>query len=324
MKLIVVLLLYWFGFVFLLVILAFGLLIEKKFLFSLSLICLTLPILRESSLNLLSAFLPLFLNREIFENDPMAMFSFLSISGVVMAINPQPPYMITNTNLEVFKSPIILMSLFTIISGLISRNFLILKLSSVHLIGSLSLSLSLLSENSSLIDSIYFPFLSVAFALSFSQLSSKKHSSLKINVHPKLESIGLQLISLFLAFYFIKNCIKSTDLASGGYAALKLNDIMISESESCPGLIKAHVSKTAQDLGFSKFSILKNSKISYEFGTIYDDKEMLQKFKYRVADINENIDPAYWRVRRVIKGINSINDPKPKLNVKILTRAQAE
>lgn len=291
---------------------SFGLLIEKKFLFSLSLLCLTLPVLKEKSLNLLSAFLPLFLNREIFEMDPVAMFSFLSISGVVTAINPQP-YTITNTNLEVLKSPIILMSLFTIVSGLISRNFMILKLASVHLIG------CLLSETVSLTDSVYFPFLSVSFALSFSQLSSKKHS-----IHPKLESIGLKLISLFLAFYFLKNCIKSTDLAPGGYAALHLNDMMISESESCPGVIKAHVSKTAQDLGLSKFSTLKNPRISYEFGTNYDDKEMLQKFKYRVADVNENFDPAYWRVRRVFKGISSINDKKSKLHVKILTRAQAE
>lgn len=291
--------------------------IEKKFMFSLNLLCLTLPILRESSLNLLSAFLPLFLNREIFENDPVAMFSFLSISGVVTAINPKP-YTITTTNLVVLKSPMILISLFTIISGLISRNVLILKLSSVHLIG------SLLSETSSLTDSVYLPFLSVAFALSFSQISSKTHSALTIKIHPKLESIGLQMFSLFLAFYFVKNCIKSVDLAPGGYAALILNDIMISESESCPGMIKAHVSKNAQDLGFSKFSILKNSRISYEFGTIYDDKEMLQKFKYRVANINENIDPAYWRVQRVIKGINSINDQSPKLSVKILKRTQAE
>jgi hypothetical protein len=297
------------------VMVAFGLLIEKKFLFSLSLLCLTLPILRESSLNLLSAFLPLFFNREIFEDDPVAMFSFLSISGVVTAINPQA-YTITFSNLEVLKGPMILMSLFTIVSGLISRNFLILKFASVHFIG------NLLTETASLFDSVYFPFLSVAFAMSFSQLSSKKHFT--FTIHPKLESIGLQLISLVLAFYFAKNCIKSTDLTPGGYAALQLNDMMISESDSCPGVIKAHVSKTAQDLGLSKFTTVKNSKIFYEFGTIYDDKEMLQKFKYRVADINENFDPAYWRVRRVIKGIISINDPKPKLHVKILTRVQAE
>lgn len=295
--------------------LIFGLLIEKKFLFSLSLFCLTLPILRESSLNLLSAFLPLFLNREIFENDPFAMFSYLSIAGVVIAINPQT-YMISNSNFEFFKNPIIVMSMFTIASGLVSRNFFILKLATVHLIG------SFLSDSKSLTDSIYFPFLSVAFALSFSQLSSKKLSSFAI--HPKLESIGLRLTSLFLALYFVKNCIKSTELSPGGYAAMKMNDFLIAESKSCPDFVKAHISKTAQDLGLSKFSTVKNPKILYEFGTIYDDKEMLQKFKYRVADINENVDPAYWRVRRVIKGITNINDRKSKLHVKILARAQAE
>lgn len=295
--------------------LIFGLLIEKKFLFSLSLICLTLPVLRESSLNLLSAFLPLFLNRETFENDSIAMFSYLSISAVVMSIDPQT-YMISNSNFEVFKNPIIVMSMFAVISGLVSRNFFVLKLASVHLIG------SFLSDGESLTNSVYFPFLSVAFALSFSQLSSKKNSN--FTIHPKLESISLRLTALFLALYFVKNCIKSTELSPGGYAALQLNDILISEAKSCPDFLKAHISKTAQDLGFSKFSTVKNSKIAYEFGTIYDDKEMLQKFKYRVADIYENIDPAYWRVRRVIRGITSINDRKSNLQVKILARAQAE
>ena len=298
-----------------LVMLTFGSLIEKKFLFSLSLICLILPILRESSLNLLSSFLPLFLNREIFENDPFAMFSYLSISGVVTSIDPKP-YMITNSNLEILNNPIILISMFTIISGLISRNFLILKFSFVHLIG------CFLSETKSLTDSIYFPFLAVSFALIFSQFSTSKKYS---NFFVKFESIGLKLVSIFLTFYFIKNSLKSIELAPGGYAALQLNDLLISESKSCPDIIKAHVSKTAQDLGFSKFSTLKNNaKIFYEFGTIYDDKEMLQKFKYRVADINENIDPAYWRVRRVIKGIRNINDKNSRLHVKILSRAQAD
>ena len=231
-----------------------------------------------------------------------------------MTIDPKHPYMISSTNLTNLKNPLALLSAFTIISGLIHGNFLVLKLSFVHLIG------NVLFETP-LDNSIYFPFLMVAFSLSFSQISSKKNS---ITIHPKLESIGIQLIAVFLAICFIKNSFKSIHLSPGGQASLQLNDFLISESSSCPGLIKAHISKSVQSLGFSKFSSLTNARISYEFGTIYTNEEMIQKFKYCVADINENFDPAYWRVRRVISGITNINEKKSKLQVKILTRTQAE
>lgn len=302
--------------VFCVVLICFGLIIEKKYLFSLSLLCLTLPILRENSLNILSSFLPLFLNREVFENDPLAMFSFLSISGIVMTIDPKHPYIVSSTNFMNLNNPLALLSAVTIISGLIHRNFLVLKLAFVHLIG------NILFETP-LNNSIYFPFISVALSLSFSQNSSKKKNTIKI--HPKLESIGIQLLAAFLGILFIKNSFKSIDLSPGGQAALQLNDFLISESISCPGVIKAHISKSAQSLGFSKFSsLIDDPKISFEFGSIYTNDEMLQKFKYRVADINENFDPAYWRVKRVISGIENINEKKSKLQVKILTRAQAE
>lgn len=299
------------------VLICFGLIIEKKYLFSLSLLCLSLPILRENSLNLLSSFLPLFLNREVFETDPLAMFSFLSVSGIVMAIDPKHPYLISSNNFMNLKNPLALLSVVTILSGLIHRNFLVLKLTFVHLIGNFVF-------ESPLNNSIYFPFLAVSLSLSFSQNSSKTTKKTSITIHPKLETIGIQLFAVFLGILFMKNSFKSIDLSPGGRAALKLNDFLISESKSCPGVIKAHISKSAQSLGFSKFSSIIDPKISLEFGSIYTDDEMIQKFKYRVADINENFDPAYWRVRRVISGIESLNENKVKLQVKILTRAQAE
>lgn len=110
------------------------------------------------------------------------------------------------------------------------------------------------------------------------------------------------------------------DLSPAGRAALRLNDLLISETDSC----KVHISKTAQTLGFSKFSTLQHRKVSYEFGTIYDENEMLQKFKYCVADINESFDPAYWRVRKVIKGMESVTDQNSQFKIKILIRAQAD
>ena len=70
--------------------------------------------------------------------------------------------------------------------------------------------------------------------------------------------------------------------------------------------------------------MVKNSKVNYEFGTNYDEQEMLQKFKYRVADINESVDPAYWRVKTVLKGRIGINDEKSRLQIKIMTRTQAD
>ena len=263
---------------------------------------------------MLSSFLPLFLNREIFENDPLAMFIFLSISGVVTAIDPSHPYVISASNFANLNNPLALLSAFTILSGLIHRNFLVLKLASVHLLG------NILFETP-LDNSIYLPFISVAFSISFSQMSLMKNPKTS---HPKLESIGVQLFTVFLGLLFMKNSLKSIDLSPGGRAALQLNDFLISESSSCSGIIKAHISKTAQSLGFSKFSTLTGAKTLYEFGTTYTDGEMLQKFKYRVADINENFDPAYWRVRRVLPGITNINEKKSNLQVKILTRAQAE
>lgn len=291
-----------------LVLLALGLFIEKKFLLSLSLVSLTLPVLKESSLNFLSSFLPLFLNRELFEKDPLAMFSFLSISGIVTAINPHPEI---TSNYSILKSPTALISAFTVLSGLILRNFFILKLSFVYLIG------NFLFERS-FRDSLYSPFIAIAFALSFSQFSSKDKGSKFMN--PKLESIGIKLFSVFMASMFLRSCFKSIELSPAGRAGLRLNDLLISESESC----RIHVSKTAQALGFSKFSKMKHPNVTYEFGTIYNAHEMLQKFKYCVADINESFDPAYWRVRRVIKGISSVTDQNSKLHVKILARIQAE
>ena len=295
-------------------------LIEHKFIPSLSLICLSLPILRESSLNLLSSLFPLFLNREIFEKDPFAMFSFLSVSAIVTAINQnQNPFMSTKTD-EILIFPlknsfVLLFSLFSTISGLIFGNFLVLKLVAVHFIGCF-----IFNQNLNLSDSIYLPFLSLAFTLSFAQLSTRK----PLIIHPKLESITIQLISVVFALLFAFNCFKSFELSPAGHAALQLNDLLLSESISCNGNIKAHISKTAQSLGFSKFSTIKHPKISYEFGTLYDEQEMLQKFKYRVADINENVNPAYWRTRRVFKGIKDIQENETKLQVKLLTRAQAD
>lgn len=305
------------GFLFSFVVfLSLGLFIEKKFLFSLCFICLTLPILRENSLNLLSACLPLFLNREIFEKDPLAMFSFLSISGVVIAINPKNPYMITETNLTFLKNPFALMTAFTITSGLISKNFFILKLSAVQFIG------NLLFEPKMQMEPNFFPYLSLAFALSFAQIMSKGKQSHQI--HSQLESSSLKLFTIILALLFAKNCFKSVEISPGGKAALQLNDLLVSELNSCPGIVKAHVSKSVQSLGFSKFSSLKHSRTVYEFGTIYDEQEMLQKFKYRVADIDENVDPAYWRVKRVLTGMTSLNDKISKLQVKIMIRKQAD
>ena len=242
------------------------------------------------------------------------MFAFLSISGIVTAIDPAHPHVITSYSFVNLKDPLALLSAFTILSGLIHRNFLVLKFASVHLLA------NVLFETP-LDNSIYFPFISVAFCISFSQLSSKKNST---TIHPKLESIGVQLFAALLGFLFMKNSLKSIDLSPGGRAALQLNDFLLSESSTCPGIIKAHISKSAQSLGFSKFSSLNDPKVSYEFGTIYTDGEMLQKFKYRVADINENFDPAYWRVRRVLSGVTNLNEKKSNLQVKILVRAQAE
>lgn len=238
------------------------------------------------------------------------MFSYLSIAGIVTTIDqkhPTPPSIFLSTN---FKSPLVVLSAFTIVSGLINCNFFVLKLCTVHLIGNY-----LFETNFD--HSTFLPFLIVAFSLSFSQFSKRK-------IHPNVESIGIKLLLLFFGFLFFKKCLKSTNLSPGGLTALKLNDFLISESISCSGLVvKSHISKSAQSLGFSKFSSMIDPNIVYEFGTIYAESEMLQKFKYRVADINENFDPAYWRVRRVISGITNINENNSNLQVKILMRTQA-
>ena len=225
---------------------------------------------------------------------------------------------ITETNLSILRSPIALLSICALISGLITRNFLILKFSFVHLIG------NFLFESKYLMDSVYAPFILVAFALSYSKQTSSFTSKNPIN--PKNESKLLYIISIFLTFSLIKNCLKSVELSQGGFATLKLNDYLISESIICPGngIIKAHISKSASSSGISKFSMVKNSKVNYEFGTNYDEQEMLQKFKYRVADINESVDPAYWRVKTVLKGRIGINDEKSRLQIKIMTRTQAD
>jgi hypothetical protein len=73
---------------------------------------------------------------------------------------------------------------------------------------------------------------------------------------------------------------------------------------------------------------------SYEFGTQYTESEFLQRFKYRAADINEHIDPAYWHTHSVHRGterkkpLSLLSDwfryPESHLQVKILVRKQAD
>lgn len=298
---------------------SFGLFIEKKFLFSLCFICLNIPILKENSLNLLSSIIPIFVNREIFQVDPFAMFGFLSITGIVSSIfNSNNCFIANSSNIFNSSSFFLFLSIFSLISGLKLRNFKILKLTAVYF-------LSNLIYKRNFMDSVYFPFISLACSLSLAQLSQKYS-------HFRLESMFIQFSTLILFIIFIFNSFKSTELSAGGKASLHLNDLLITECTNCPGVIRAHVSKSLQTLGFSKFSTLKSSKIVYEFGTVYDDMEMIQKFKYRVADINENVDPAYWRVKSVFNGISTENNNdfhdkkdsnKLKLQVKLLVRPQA-
>jgi hypothetical protein len=283
---------------------SFGLLLEKKFLLSIGLVFLSLPIMKDSSLSLLSSLLPLFLNREIFELDPVALFSYLSVSGVVMSIST------SFTNFDWFSgqhnqqeftysSLLLMISIIPILFGLIWRNFVILKYSLVHCLG-----LFLFKSQF-----IHFSFISLAWSITISQLA----------IHPAIHRCFVLIYSLIFAI----SGFKSTKLSPAGWASLQFSEILLDDANNCPESIKTHISKTAQSLGFSKFSELKHPKLSYEFATVYSETEMLQKFKYRVADINENIDPAYWKVKFVYKGMENIDDPEATLKVKILSRIQA-
>lgn len=55
-------------------------------------------------------------------------------------------------------------------------------------------------------------------------------------------------------------------------------------------------------LGFTKMASKQHPQLELEFGARYDEREMLQKFQFRIADINEHIDPAYWIVYHVQNG----------------------
>lgn len=294
-----------------------GLIIEKRHLLSLSMLCLSFPILREESLNFISSMLPLFLNRELFESDPFSLFSYMSVFGAILAINPQHASIrsVSYLSSQLINNPANYASVISVSAGLFFKNITILKYAFVHLIGSY-----LLEKNLS--DPLFHSFAAIAFALSVSHFSS---SSQKFIKYSAFESIVLKLAALFCGYIFFFNVSRSTMISPGGHSSIILNDFIRQDLESCSENIKIYVSKTAQSLGFSKFLSIKHPRLDYEFRRITDENELLQKFKYRVADIDESIDPAYWRVKRVVKGISNFEKEKsPKLQVKILVRAQAQ
>ncbi len=79
----------------------------------------------------------------------------------------------------------------------------------------------------------------------------------------------------------------------------------------------AHVSSTAMSLGFSKMAAKTHPQLDLEFGTEYQESEMLERFQFRVTDVNDYIDAAYWKVYHVQRGWQ---DGQMRPLVKILIR----
>lgn len=181
----------------------------------------------------------------------------------------------------------------------------------------------------------HFPFFSLSSAITIAAI----YSRIKLNPLARHASrVAVTLFALSSVFSIISRCRNEREMYAGANAAFYLADLLQEDISQNDEMVMAHVSRTVMPLGFAKIMGLQHPKIKYEFGTQYAEPEFLQKFKYRAADINENIDPAFWITHSVHRGLSKSSPatspwrlifkrdslPQSDLQIKILIRKQSD
>ena len=242
-----------------------------------ALVCalLCLPVLTADgrSFSFLLALGPLFVNANSLDCDPLAVFSYLCTALIAAFIDPRVQF-----SLPAWKSflwtPNALMLASVLYFTASRRSSTTFKLLSTFFLG------SAFTQNRA-----FLPLLLMAVALSASVKESRIHSWLF-----KAASLAVSL----------KCATEATTCAlqqAAGPASFYFNSLLHANLPT-----SAHVSATAMALGFSKMAAKPHAQLEWEFGTHYADREMLERFQFRITDVNDHIDPAYWKVLRIQKG----------------------
>lgn len=295
-----------------------GFWMQRNLLSSLMAAFVCLPMLKTHSLSFLLALSPMFLSVAAFDFDSLSMFAFLSIAAVVATLTPSLSLDIHALALSVRQlNPNVLLIPMALLNIRPFGTLRPLRLFLCYGIG------AVLFRN--MYEPVFIPFLVAAAATAFVRLSSAPQPLSKdtpsSNPVRRLQTV-MQCIAVLLAIQLAVSVRTSMLSFAGGHGSFHLSDLLRDEATQCDGPVRAHVSRDVVATGFSKFLTVRDANIQYEFGTQYNEHEMLQKFKFRVASIDEHVDPAYWRTFSVHYGLKETRGLKMRLSAKILIRHQ--
>lgn len=248
--------------------------IDHNLMSSLACACLALPIIKDGRcLSFLLTLAPLYLNAASFTADSLAVFSYLCLTLMTALINPTLNITAPNWKSMLFDANILVFGTACLFAARRGSS------RAGKLLACAVISLAFAKEG---FCAEFVPALMIACAIS--------------NASKDPFSWIFYFSTLFMGVQSALMILSSSVSQAAGTAGFYFNDLLSKESS----FASAHVSSTAVALGFTKISC----PYEVEFGTQYSEREMLQKFQYRLADINENIDPAYWITHSVHHGIS--------------------